>query len=481
MTKLIAAFLCAVLIWGLFRLDRGSKNRWSTALWVPFMWLFIAASRNVTTWLGVSGGGSSDYTEGSPLDRAVLTGILVLGVVVLIMRGPRIVGLLRSNAPILLYFFYCGVSVLWSDFPDVAFKRWFRACGDVVMVLIVLSEPDWLDALKRLLARLGFVLVPLSVLFIRYYPQLGRVYSRGGRPTWVGVATDKNALGMICLIFGLASIFRFLSLFRGEEGTAKTRPLIAQTVLVVMTMYLLREADSATALACCGMAGSVMVLTSLYRWARRPTVLHLMVWGILSVVVSALFLGVGTGMVQDLGRDTTFTGRTAIWSSALKLVQNPLLGTGFESFWIGSRLHQVMRDIDQGVNQAHNGYLEVYLNLGWVGLALLAGLIVTGYRRIIPAVRRQKQGGGLRLAYFMVAIAYNFSEGGFKMMHPVWIVFLLSIAVVPKTSFPNRPKISQQIDGDQCLTLSTVEPQNPGESERTAPDFAAPLTRFGGG
>src|SRR5580704_11439709 len=138
------------------------------------MWLFIAASRNVSDWLQIGGGGSSDYTEGSPLDRTVLTAILILGAIVILARRGRMGPLLRSNAPILLFFFYCGISVLWSDFPDVASKRWFRACGDVVMVLIVLSERDWLAAFRQLLASLGFVLVPLSILFIRYYPDLGR-------------------------------------------------------------------------------------------------------------------------------------------------------------------------------------------------------------------------------------------------------------------------------------------------------------------
>jgi len=61
----------------------------------------------------------------------------------------------------------------------------------------------------------------------------------------------------------------------------------------------------------------------------------------------------------------------------------------------------------------------VYLNLGWLGVILLATLLVTGYRRTVAAARGQTRAGSLRLAYFVVAVAYNFSEGGFKMMNPV--------------------------------------------------------------
>jgi exopolysaccharide production protein ExoQ len=475
MAGLIATIVCVLVTWGLFRLDRESKARPSKALWIPVMWLFFAASRNVSEWLQRSGGGLSDaYTEGSPLDRAVFSAILGLGLIVLFVRRRRVGILLRSNTPILLYFFYCGISILWSDFPDVAFKRWFRACGDVVMVLIVLSDPDWLAALKRLLARLGFLLVPLSVLFIRYYPDLGRRYTRSGRPTWVGVATDKNALGMLCLVVGLAAIARFLLIYRGEEGDHKTGPLIAQGALIAMTCYLIRAADSATALACFILAGGVMVLTHFFRMARKPAILHFMVVAVLAVAFSALFLNVGTSMVEDLGRESTLTGRTNIWHSALGLVRNPLFGTGFESFWIGPRLRQMIILIDQGVNQAHNGYIEVFLNLGWVGVALLVGLFITGYRRIVLAVRRQTQAGSLRLAYCIVAVAYNFTEAGFKTMNPVWVLFLLSIAVVPRPQVLKRSKISAQLDSPQSLAVAH-DPKGP---ETASPDFATPLTRF---
>jgi O-antigen ligase len=416
--------------------------------------------------------------EGNPLDRTILSAILLLGIVVLLNRRRRIGSLLRSNLPIILYFSYCLISVLWSDFTDVALKRWFRASGDVVMVLIVLSDPDCLAALKRFFARLGFLLIPLSILLIRYYPELGRTYSKDGSPAWTGVSTDKNGLGMLCLIFGLAAIFRFITIFRGEEGVRKTPPLIAHGVIIVMAIYLLREANSATAFACFIMASSVMVLTCLFRRARRPVLLHSMVAAILAVAFAALFLGIGTSLVEDLGRNSTLTGRTNIWRSALGQVSNPILGTGFESFWLGPRLRRVSKEINQGVNEAHNGYIEVYLNLGWLGVALLAGIIVTGYRRITPAVRRQLQAGSLRLAYFIVAIAYNFSEAGFKMMHPVWIVFLISIAIVPKIPVLKCPQLSPQLANPQPVAVPLAIVHSATGLERTSPDFATPLQRF---
>ena len=89
-------------------------------------------------------------------------------------------------------------------------------------------------------------------------------------------------------------------------------------------------------------------------------------------------------------------------------------------------------------NEAHNGYLEVYLNLGWLGVALLALLLITGYRNAIAAFRADRETGTLRLAYFVVAITYNFTESGIRIMHPMWIILLFSIMAVPRASIPEE-------------------------------------------
>lgn len=450
MIQLIALLVWASVTVALFAYDPEAKRSVSMAVWIPMSWIFIASSRNVSAWLRMSSSGGSDpYLEGSPFDRAVLTAILLLGVLVLVLGNRRIAPYLQSNVPLLMYFSYCLVSIIWSDYQDVALKRWFRAVGDIVMVLIVLSERDSLAAFRRLLTRLGYLLIPLSIIFIRYFPELGRSYSEGGKPAWTGVATDKNALGMLSMIFGLAAVFRVMQILRGEESSGKGRALRCQGVIVLMSLYLLREANSATALSCFGLAGSLMVLTYLFRFARKPLVLHLLVLVAILVPLCVMFLGIGSGLVGDLGRDSTFTGRTAIWSSALPLVPNSIVGAGYESFWLGPRLQRVEVLIGQSINEAHNGYIEIYLNLGWVGLVFLAILLIAGYCRIIPAVRSRTPAGSLQLAYFVAAIIYNFSEAGFKMMHPMWIFLLFSIVALPN-SLANSSKISTRASGKSC-------------------------------
>jgi exopolysaccharide production protein ExoQ len=434
MGKLIATIFFIGLIWQLFRYTRDEGYHPSKALWIPTYWLFIGSSRNLSEWFHMGSERSVTYVEGSPLDRAVFILVLALGVIVLLGRARQAGIILRSNLPILLYFLYCLTSVLWSDFPDVAFKRWFKATGDIVMVLVVLTDPDWIAALKRLLVRLGNLLVPLSLLFSRWYPEYGRQFSHAGQPYWSGVTPEKNALGALCLVYGLAFLYYFLQAYREEKGPRRRKLLIAYGIVTMLAVYLLVGSQSATALAGFFLAGVPMVLTFRYSLFRKPLLVHTMVLGALGVAVSALFLNMGSGMLEQMGRNATLTGRTAVWHAALSLAKSPVVGTGFESFWIGPRYEHMAELTGMHLNQAHNGFLETYLNLGWIGIALLALVLITAYLRVVKAVRWMAPVANLRLAFFMITISQNFTEASFGMAGAIWIGFLATTMMRPEVA-----------------------------------------------
>jgi exopolysaccharide production protein ExoQ len=434
----LATIVFAAGIYGLFWLDRDREARTSPALWIPVVWVFIAGSRMVSQWLQlVSGIQSPDqYLDGSPLDRLILTCLLGAGVIVLVARGKQLGSLFAANWPIVLFFSYCATSVLWSDFPGVAFKRWTKALGDFVMVLVVLTEPNTSAALKRLFARTGFLLIPLSVLLVKYYPELGRGYDPWTwQPFYGGVAIGKNGLGYVCLVFGLASLWRFLSTFTDEGDQWKMGSRIAHGVVLAMALWLFWLANSATSLACFLVGGAFLFMMSMRGLARTPAAPHVVIGSVAFLALLVLLLDAGTGLVQAMGRDTTLTGRTQLWDQLGRMVVNPVLGAGFESFWLGERIEKLWRMYWWHPRQAHNGYLEIFLNLGWIGVALIGVMITWGYRNISATFRSDPGAGRLKLAFFVVALIYNVTEAAFKTMNPVGIVFLLAIAV---PAFPMR-------------------------------------------
>ena len=90
-----------------------------------------------------------------------------------------------------------------------------------------------------------------------------------------------------------------------------------------------------------------------------------------------------------------------LWTRLLGLHTNPILGTGFESFWLGERPEQLEGIFFFIPNEAHNGYLEIYLNLGLIGLFILIGLFVATFWKIRLDLFRNFEWGRYRLGFFV--------------------------------------------------------------------------------
>ncbi len=438
MIQLFGTIVCiASMIW-LFVLDRDKGVPPSKALWLPTAWMLINGSRAVSSWLhtGPAVSVAQQYTDGSPIDAAIYGVLIVAGVVVLNFRSNRVKRFLQANVPLLLFFAYCAFSIAWSDYSFIALKRWAKSVGDLVMLMVVLTDRDSQSAIRRLFTSVAFVLLPLSVLFIKCYPDLGSAFNpEDGTMMYFGVTTFKNLLGMISMVFALSSLWSFIGAY-GERGMPnRAGHLIAHGAMVGTAMWLIVTADSMTSLACFVLAGSVMVLSS-QRWvARRPGSLHAIVSTAIGLPLFALFLNTVGTLLHSLGRDATLTGRTSIWKAVLSQHTNPLLGTGLESFWLGRRLEAVWNMSVNGIQEAHNGYIELYLNLGWVGLLLLGWLIVSGYRNAFTAFRSNASNGRLRLGYLTAALVFSLTEAGFRMLSPIWFTFLLAVAGVSSSPY----------------------------------------------
>jgi O-antigen ligase len=449
MPPAIATVIFAIGIVGLFILDRDPDLHTSKALWIPVAWLLIAGSRPISSWMQTGStldSVSQHNIDSNPINVVVFSVLLMAGLIVLVNRGSRVRTLLQANWPILLFFFYCALSILWSDYSVAASRKWIRSLGDPVMVLIVLTEVEPVSALKRLFARTGFVLLPLSVLLIKYYPSLGRQYSNSWELMYTGVTEHKNSLGVVCLVLGLGFFWRFLERYRTKDDPYRGRHLLADCTILTMAAWLFWMANSMTSLSCFLMAAALIAVTSLTALGQKHGVVHLLVAALVGLSLFALFVDTGGNLVASLGRNSSLTGRTAIWHQVLGLADNPLLGTGFESFWLGDRLGKMWNDnLGAQLNEAHNGYIEVYLNLGWIGVTLLAVVIVTGYRNVVVALRQDTHVGPLKLAYFLAAVIYSLTEAGFRMISPIWIFFLLATAEVPQPDALDAPNLDREV------------------------------------
>jgi exopolysaccharide production protein ExoQ len=424
---IIASLLTVAFIIFLFRRDIREKPKISGALWIPLIWFLIITTRAISEWLNLFGShiGAVTLEEGSPLDACVYFVLIAAGLYILHQRQVSLSEIIRNNQWLTIFLLYCFISIIWSDFPFVAFKRWIKILGHPIMALIVLTEPDPEEALTRLMKRCAYIIVPVSILFIKYYPQLGRGFEPwSGAAVNTGITANKNALGCDCLILGFFFCWHLLQTWRTERTVTRRNELVLIVGFLAAIWWLLSGAQSSTSFMSLLLGVLTIALLGL-RFVNKRLIGTYVVTGIVICVLAEATFGISGRVIELLGKSSTLTDRTVLWEDVLKVKINPIFGAGFESFWLGGRFQEFAESRWWQPNQAHNGYLETYLNLGLVGLFLLVSVLIATFWKSRRELLRNFDFGRFRLGFLMAVIAYNWTEASFKTLHPIWFVFYL--------------------------------------------------------
>jgi exopolysaccharide production protein ExoQ len=157
-------------------------------------------------------------------------------------------------------------------------------------------------------------------------------------------------------------------------------------------------------------------------------------------------LGNVEGALAVLDRDVTLTGRTDLWPAVLEMIaKRPWLGYGYDAFWMGwegesAQVWIILAGFGRNFfpTHAHNGVLELWLNLGLLGVLVFALVLLLTFGRAIRLMRSTKAMDGVwPLAYLtfmlLVGITYPIS----LQRNSIWLVLYVTI-VISLAAQPNR-------------------------------------------
>jgi exopolysaccharide production protein ExoQ len=426
MSEYVPLLVCILFIGGLFAIDRKLRPMSSKALWIPLLWFLLVGTRPPSYWIN---GGEVDpddiyaaSLEGSPLDRNFFLLAIICGLIALCRKTVDWSKIFSSTRGLFVFFVYCGISIIWSDYPFPSVKKYIKEIGNIVVILVMIAETNPVAAVQAVFSRYISLVIPLSAVLILFFPDVGTYFSDAAGSGYRGVTTNKNELGSV---LALSGIFLLWDLMRKRDEARSGLDILSRLVLLGMTLWLLVIAQSATSLVCM-VIGSVLLLCERSAFVRRQ-VRFLPAYFL--VAAFAVFLVSSIPDITDLffnlvGRDMTFTGRTDIWQGLLQEPINPLLGTGFQSFWLRPGILERMGRFDF-LNEAHNGYLEIYLNGGLLGLAFLLGMIVSAWSKLKRGVLQGCSFSTLFFSYLIVILFYNLTEASFGKLGLPWFVFLV--------------------------------------------------------
>ena len=349
----------------------------------------------------------AERADGSPLDRVYVIALFALALVTLALNARAAWARLSENPAAAAMVAIALASLAWSDYPEFTLRRALLLALLAVAAWAVAAGAPTMRRFHTLLFAALAAVVALNLLAILAFP--GAALSDLGAK---GLYTQKNVAGLIAMLAAIVAA-------TWTAGAARGRERLLGAIVTALSFVFLVSSRSKTSE---GLAVGALGLAALLALARRAGPAYVALLAALAslagaaLIVTALAFDLDpSALLALLPVDPTFTGRDDLWRFAIdRAMQAPWLGHGYGAFWDVGAAHDPLARIDPGtwlgdvepgvINQAHDGYLELWLELGapatvLATLAILKGAFVSA--RSAWSARR----GDARSAYAMLALA----------------------------------------------------------------------------
>ena len=366
--------------------------------------------------------------ESRPENRIFWPAMAAISVVLAVRNRSRLT-LPPHIICLLAYLAFAGASVLWAFRPELSFIRFVQQAMIVTsIVLPAMLAARTADMMRGLFLCFAFASI-LNVFFVLGGPPIIVQYGSMGQVNigYPGYFPGKNYLGECAAIAILLSLHEML-----YPGLRRALGII----VVVIATLLVFLSDSKTALGLALIAPFLAGLTLIIRKKMRisPAIILLSIPFCYTVLSSVSNFNMNRLSYMLYG-DSTFTGRTIIWDFAqYEIARRPLLGWGYQSFWLVGPDAPSIVDAPGWVKMmpnAHNGYYDTMLEMGYIGYALLVIFIIATLHAIGRVADRDPARAWLVLSLALYIIFWNYLESlwmrGFEFL---WVVFLILAAEI---------------------------------------------------
>lgn len=356
----------------------------------------------IATAYSLAGGGRLLGGDVNPINTYAQL-LILFGTIVFGWKHRNSLRALSSGVlPYFLFVVFCATSVVWSDFPDVTLRRTITLAVGFCFGFYAAAAVEPRRFIE-LLARATLIAAVASLALYFALPELGRDSTIVGAPMR-GVFAQKNGLGN-SLLPGLACYLYFW------QGKLRTLRAIAIPLAAIIACIVM--ADSATALS----LAILLIALALFLRLLKTRGMSFVAIALLVVVVGGLvlfFITSPAAFFAAVGRDTTLTGRVQLWNiTNYYISQSPLLGYGYGAFWVlgSARMQYIIGYVGWAVPNAHNGFLDMMLQVGLIGSALFASALIDLARRTLRYLPdRSHPEAAWIVLIFALTLASNFFE-----------------------------------------------------------------------
>ncbi|WGV27782.1 O-antigen ligase family protein [Halotia branconii] len=380
-------------------------------------------------------GGVSEGEVESAGDTAIvqLTFILIYVITffLLAIRWKKTVYVLTKNQNIVLLTGIAAFSLLWSVDPTITFTRIVALIGTTLFGVYLSVSYNSLEKHLLIVSFTFGLIVIVSLIFSVVLPKYG-VMSGIHAGSWRGIYVHKNAFGKWMVLSAIICLLKCLKVDK--------KYFIWEAALGLSIFMLVLSRSSAAIIVFLDM----IIIFSLLNVLRLQYDLIVPIIAFMMLVTSITTLWAVDNANEILGvfgKDTTFTGRTDLWELLIDMaLRRPWLGYGYGAFWgLNSASEEVWRAIPWHPPNAHNGYIDILLNIGFIGLFIFAIGFIRNLAISLMLVRQYKTPEVLfpcmLISYFAIS---NFSESGLMVQNDFGWVIYVSLSYLLSASLNNK-------------------------------------------
>jgi O-antigen ligase len=385
--------------------------------------LLIIIGAGLPLWREVTGA-SINSIDGDPLQRNIILIAYLLALIPLIVKPSKIFKELFKNPSLLFFLFWATLSVFWSNFPSIGFRRVIALHLTIfyaILLYLRFNEKGFLNLLTITL----YIILISSTIIILFFPSVG-IMSGVHEGSWRGIFTHKNTLGKITVL----SLILFTTSLEKCKGNFSKYVLIFGSLL---SLFLLIRSESLSAYLLTFIFIISVVLVNVFRLFKKDWLFLLVLFVLVIIFVTLLLIKNFETLLMMLGRDVTFTGRIPLWRELIKIGLDNPLGFGYGTFWVGDSNPSVIiyNRIPWRPSHAHNGYLDVWIQLGWIGLLSSLALVVKTSYKIFIRILHEKNKPYFWIYFLIFILTYNISESNLLSYNNIYtIIFFVAIFVV---------------------------------------------------
>ena len=387
----------------------------------------IEKGYSVFAWLFFSNGVSTVLNDNETLLKPMRYGILLLALLLLSARWRGTLRALSKGGVLWALMAVMVLSLGWSMSPSYTVDSLRGEVLPMTAFAVYFSSRFNMREQMRLLAIALGIGALLSFFYATAMPSVGRHVGDKFDGAWKGIYSQKNNFSTTMTL----TILLFFVL--GVVNRPGFERLLARIGLAVATAMIILSTSKSGLLIFIAMM-VIMVLTRLFRWRGRRSVLILDLAGLAALGAIAGLSVTWRDIVISLGRDPTLSARTYIWAGAIdKIMDQPLLGYGRAAFWVPDSLPAFEVGLLAGSQgfvpaHAHNGFIDVAIDLGLIGLGLFVfGLLLTYLIAIRRAYKAEAPEDLWPFAFLTLLVMSNLTET--VLMNRVTLYWVLNMVI----------------------------------------------------